>query len=377
MAYPLNCDSPAFLDLAHHPGKLLQRDDPRQSRPGYVYLGAALTTVLGPLGSASGLDRAYGTGDTAYLPLVLVNLLVVTATIVLFSRLLLGLGVGPPITALLATVLAINDVTKAYYWSPHQAMFTLLAPVLTIVLAQWMLRTEPGLRAAALVGLGLGVGMLVYGSFVIPIAVAGLLLLRGALGRPARPRAVDWRALARLAAFGGLAVVPTLVWIAVCEAVAGSYFNNETAVYHEFVWLPEAIGAGWAELRHALAKTAIDTSVELLQVTWLPAALLVALVVAAVAGRVRLGAPSGTQARAALAGTLLTGLVTVVFLFAIGFWAYRITYTIIPTMLVAIGWIGARLSARSRPAAWAVGLALGAVVTAWVAFQLLSWGPYS
>jgi hypothetical protein len=417
MSYPLNCDSPAFLDLAHHPAKLLQPGDARQSRPGYVYLGAALTAVLGPIVSATGLNRVYATTDTAYLPLVLINLAVAALALVLFCRLLLRLGVGPMITGLLATIMAVNDLTKAYYWSPHQAMLTLLVPVLTILLGQWLLRRDPGLPRLALLGLGLGLGMLVYGSFVIPIVVAGLLVLVtrrrpgprsptmtrshrpapalvgpsggmiAAAASPAEapstsaaelPTVVSRRhTLLRLSVVGVLATAPTLIWIGICEAVAGSYFNNETVTYHEFVWLPESIGAGPGALGSALGKTIVNTTQELLQVAWLPAILIAGMVAAAVLAGVRLGARRDTEAGAGLIATMITGAVTVVFLYAIGFWAYRITYTIMPVLLVVLGWTAARLSEHSRPTRWAVTTILTVTVAAWISFQLLSQGPYS
>ncbi|MDG6109295.1 hypothetical protein Daura_26450 [Dactylosporangium aurantiacum] len=441
LAYPLNCDSGQFLELAHDPGMVLDTGNTRQSRPGYVFLSAAATAVVGPVASAVGLDRAYGSDDSAYVPLVLINLLIAAATLALFCWLLRRLGVSWVVVGLTGTSLMVNDVTKAYYWSPHQQMFALFVPVVAIAVGAWLLTRQPSPRQLAVLGLSLGLSMLVYGSFIVPLAVAGLLMgyaaLRrapvpttvtlprqrrhapsevsapalvasgqagtaavpqpaGAAGTPdaaTTPRestgggTVPWprrlpRLAGRLAVLGAVAAAPSLAWIAVCVAVAGSYYNHETVVYHEFVWLPEALREGGAAFAQAVADATAETSQQLIEVGWPWAGALGLLVAAAVVTGVRLVPPAGAGPdapvqRAALLATAVTGAVTVLFLFGMGFWAYRITYNIVPVLLVALAWVATKVAAGSTAARWAVHVALGAATVAWVAFQVLSHGPYS
>lgn len=177
MAYPLNCDSPEFTKLAQHPRLLLAYDNTRQSRPGYVALGAAVTRIVGPAAAKLGLDRAYGEISSAYIPLILINLIVAVATVALLVWLLGRFGTPLPVVVALCSLLVLNDLMKAFFWTPHQQLFLLLVPLATIVAGRWVILRPPSWPTVALLGGGLGLASLLYGNLIVTVGVLATILL--------------------------------------------------------------------------------------------------------------------------------------------------------------------------------------------------------
>jgi len=364
--YPLNCDSAAFMALAHHPGEILQPREPRQSRPGYVALAALSTHILGPTANRLGWDRAFREKDSAYIPLILINLILLVASAFLLTLLLRRLG-APPVLVVpaLCLLLVANDVTKAFFWTPHQQMFELLVPVATITIACWVMRTRPGWRGIAATAVALGLASLVYASVLITVAVLVLILLtRG------------WAGLRLAGLLCAAFALPQLAWIGVCEVVVGSYYNYEMKRYHEFTWLPEAAMHGPHSLYVWVQANWVVTVREFVWTAGLPLLFLLGLVVAAVLAGIRL-APASEDERRILTATGLTICCSVLFTFGIGIFATRIMYHVFPAVLVLAGWITAKLIASPR-VAWRFAILTVPVATVgYVVHELTSHGPYS
>ena len=367
MAYPLNCDSPAFLQLAHHPTQILQPNDPRQSRPGYIALGAGLTRLVGPVANATGLTRWYGQSDSAYIPLVLINLLLVTIAVTLLGWLLNRLQAPRWAIVALCAMVVVNDVTKPFVWTPHQQMFALLVPVLTITLGRWVILTRPSWWALAVAGLGVGAVSLCYGSVLITVAAVTLILLGTR----------RWRGVPLAAVFGAAFTLPTLSWIAVCNAVAGSYYNRELKLYHEFVWPKDAWhDGGLHTLRVWVHTMNVKTAQELFSIGGTALALLILLAVAAVLFRARL-ATTSAEHRAILIPAGMTAVGAVAFCWSIGIFAERLMYHLVPALFVLAGWLVGRLHRTNSRSQLAAMLILGSTTAAAVTTTLTQHGPYS
>jgi hypothetical protein len=364
--YQLNCDSIAFMALAHHPGQILQPRDLRQSRPGYVALAALSTHILGPAAKSLGWDQAFKQRDSAYIPLILINLILLLAAVFLLTLLLRRLGAPPVlIVPALCLLLVANDVTKAFFWTPHQQIFELLVPVATITLACWVMRTRPGWRGIAVTGLAIGLASLVYASVLITVAVLVLILLtRRRTGR-------------RLAGVLGAAfALPQLAWIGVCEVVAGSYYSYEMKRYHEFTWLPEAAKHGPHSLYVWVQANWVVTVREFVWTAGLPLLFLLGLVIAAVVAGIRL-TPASEDERQILTATGLTIGCSVLFTFGLGIFTTRIMYHVFPAVLVLAGWITEKLMASPR-VGWRFAILTVPVATVgYVVHELTSHGPYS
>jgi hypothetical protein len=385
MAYPLNCDSVVFLHLAHHPSDLLVKadfghesaarqaaaakrlrmDHVRQSRPGYVALSALATRILGSPAAKLGLDRAYGQTDTAYFPLVLINLLVVVTALVLLAWLLRRFGAPTSVVVALCSLLVLNDLMKAFFWSPHQQMFALLTPLVTIAAGRWLLLERPRLPAVATLGLGLGVSALIYPNVMITVAVLTVILL-------ARGRRGIVQSLMLCATF---AIAP-VGWILICRKISGTYLNNDVATYREFIWLPEAFGQGWRVFSARLELASVASIRELMGADGLVLGVLAAFMLVAILAGVRLSAAT-RQSKAALTATGLTIGFSLLFGWGIGIVTTRVMFDAFPALLVLAGWMAARFASRSRATLLVASYGLAIIAVANALHEVLTHGPYS
>jgi hypothetical protein len=364
-AYPLNCDSPLFMRLAQHPSLILQRYEVRQDRPGYVAVAAVFTRIFGAAAKGLGLDRAYGQSNSAYIPLVLINLVLLVGAVVVLAWLLARLGTPTIANAALCLLLIVNDVTKAFFWTPHQQMFELLVPVMAIAIARSVLRARPSSVKVATLGLLLGLASLIYASVFIAVLVVALTLL-----------AWGWRGLAMAVLLCASSAIPTVGWIGYCEIFIGSYFNKEESNFHEFIWLPEAARRGPHSLLIWMQTNAVITMREFGSVAGVVLLVLAALAVVAVLAGVRLDTASKEE-RQILSATVITIGCSVIFNFGLGLMSTRIMFDVLPAILVLVGWMSARLAANSRAAWWLVHLAVPLFALLYAGQVLTSYGPYS
>jgi hypothetical protein len=385
MAYPLNCDSSLFLQLAHHPAELLAKassrpDSPaqqavaasrlwmdhlRQSRPGYVALGAAVTKILGSPAARLGLDRAYAQTNSAYIPLILINLVIVVAAVVLLARLLRGFGAPATVVIALGSLLVLNDLMKAFFWTPHEQMFVLLTPLVTIAAGRWLILERPRWPWVSALGLSLGLGALIYANVLISMGVLTVILL-------ARGRRGIGQSLMLWVTF---AIAP-LGWIWICRKISGIYYNNDVAHYREFVWLPQAFGQGWRVFSARLELASVSGLRELIGADGLALGVIAVFMTAAILAGVRLSAATRTDT-ATLTATALTIALSLVFGWGIGILATRVMFDAFPAFLVLAGWMATRFAVRSRATLLVASYGLAIIAVANALHEVLTHGPYS
>ncbi|MEV6924243.1 glycosyltransferase family 87 protein [Dactylosporangium sp. NPDC051485] len=364
MAYSLNCDSYEFMHLAHTPGDVLEHHNARQSRPGYVVLSVVAERTIGPVAHWTGLDRLYKMRDRAQFPLVAINLAATAAGIALMASQLAGLGTPRLANAALCAFLAINGVTTAFTWTPHQQTFALLVPAATILAGRYLLLRRSPWWAVTLVGLAAGGASLVYGSFLITAAVAGLILLYQRRWIPL---------VGFLAGFGA----PQVAWMALCKIVSGDYYNQETRLYDEFIWLPKAAKQGVDSLRIATHDMTITAGRAVFAICTVALLLIVGLAATAVLLRVKLPVLTDSQ-RATVVAAGLTAAAGIVFAWAIGIVnADRLLYHAVPALLVLAGWITARIAASSKAASRLVTAGVVVLAVAVLTNEIITPGPYS
>ena len=360
----LNCDSPEYLGLAQDPS-LVWTHGILQGRPlsfGLPWAVAQLLRLV-PFLETSGPYTPYAREFTAF---VLINLFALTAALVCFTRLLeWGTGVRPGIELLLSlVVLAANDVTKLFFWTPHTQIFILLVPCLTMYLSFRLLtRGAPlGATHALLAGLGLGIGALLYGAFLIPaLAIASIhvLIFRRV-----------WPAVLVCVA----ALLPYALWAATVYALIGSFHNHEDNMYRHFLWMADCA-------KVSLASCVPATRDNVLTLFGMAAPILVVPAVLAVLLRLARyiwpgdghPAPSPALGRA-IAFTL--GTITL-FLLLMGRYAPRLCWFLVPPILLMIAFElqALRLShPRARLRGLNVSIALACVT--YVALLAARQGPY-
>ena len=387
----LNCDSPQFMWLARQPEGLLEHRNARQSRPGMIVAAALLTAPLAlvvppggpPLPVTQGLleteriTPSLARDLPAYLAYILLNGAILLLCFHLVRKTVMPAGVndGAGLVILVATGLLIvgNDVTKAFFWSPHMQLFNVLAPVLALYATLRVLDGAAHDRAFALgLGFAIGVGMTAYGVFVV-VAACVIPPWLWALTR-APSRAHRQAALANLALLLVASIVPMALWYVYVVHMTGEFFHIEAEHFGQVVWMLNALQQG------SLLRRLFMTLGELLAFAAPQAAPLAMLVVllglAALRDR---EAAAGLRAAlpVALVG-LYVGAAFLGFYTCVGWYSDRLAYPAIPPLLIAAGVMAVAMAARMDPKRRQI-LAFGC---ASVAFANLVWvvakdGPWS
>ncbi|UOQ78598.1 hypothetical protein MUN84_08665 [Hymenobacter sp. 5516J-16] len=371
--FTANCDGFVYMEDARHLAHLLEPQEVRQSRPLFILVGAAVgypcTWLLEAL-TASGLlpKQVMQRLPSKYQPLlgfyigyVLLNYVVLLASMLLFVHLYYCLTDGQGNELLLGALLvffASNQVTKAFFWTVHQQMFTFLVPLFCV----WLLlqSTRPDLqrpRRVAAWAFLTGLLALVYGSFVLVLPC--LLCGFWQQNRPLLPARLlgSWLGMALLF------LLPTLLWIGLLRLLGVTYYNHEAKAYHQLVWLLDAFRRPWPEFASLAAQYARRF------LKTLPAVGLFAGLVLGLLGLWRYYQwPVRWQALSAVVGLL--ALFTSFFA-VLGYYQPRLTFILVPLLLCL--WVILLPPRLPRWSVWVlVGVALG-----WHMWQVVSYGPFS
>ena len=378
LAYPLSCDSRLLMSMAHQPTQILEPGNVRQSRPGYIAIGAASLSILAPTLKLLGVKRAYGHGDPAYFALILINYVAVVLAVAILTWLLLGAGAPQFLVMTLCTFLAINGLTRDFFWTPHQQIFTLLTPIATVVLTRRILTRQPSWRYVAGTGLLLGACALVYANVLITVAATAAALIVIAVRRSATGGLASHlgRCGGRIALLGAAFAALPMAWVTICQAVAGSYYNNEATGYHQFVWLLESAREGPHLLATRVVSAARSTGLEIVLAAGPALAVLgLAIVVALLSGAFRARARSGDRERHLLAAAFITVGCTALFLFALGFFRTRLGFHMLPPVLLLTGLVLIRVMASRPRLVHSTNVSLAVLLVLWVGHEITEIGP--
>ncbi len=369
-----NCDSYLFVDMAERP-RLLFENDGRvwQSRPLFPVLGWGFALAVGAGKSAL---RAFGADpgpslDPYYFGYIVLNLMLLTMSLILFLRLVSYEGRLNAALALPIVILLLNDVTKAFLWTPHLQIFNILTPLVGIGFSMWISGRlgQVGWDAIVAIGFGLGVCALAYGSFIVVIGT-------GAVAVVATSQRGQWkRILLRISVLLGAFTAPIFGWMTFVIWETGAFYSHELRYYRQFVWLGHAALGGWQRLSNEVSSNILAF------LATFPASLafplfLLAISIAA-AALLRIPIRTGGNRRL-YHGIITYYLVALPFYALMGYYASRLTWALVPPILLALGatllQINAHVAGLQRRLMQA-GLIVGAIVYA--IYTVTKAGPYS
>ncbi|RSK37134.1 hypothetical protein [Hymenobacter metallilatus] len=368
--FTANCDGFVYMEDARHPARLLESGEVRQSRPLFILLGSVVgypCTWAVQVAQASGLlpARVVQKLPVKYQPLlgfyvgyVLLNYTVLLAALLLFRYLYYRFTAQQGSSGILAGLfvfLVSNQVTKAFFWTVHQQMFTFLVPLVLVYVAAQLHTSAQWRQQLPLLAVVGGLLSLVYGSFVLvlPVLLYGLWLQRA---EGSRLTMLGWAPLLML-----LFAVPTLAWIGILRLQGVAYYNHEAAAYGQVVWLQalwqQPFPAFWQLLSVNFGKF----------LSTLPA-------IGPFAATALLGGWAFGRRQRPHFMRLLFGvtLLLIIFLVGLGYYKERLTWMLVPVLLLMIGASGA---VQQRPVRFTAGL-LGAA-GAWHLWQVVAYGPFS
>lgn len=373
----LSCDAGGFMYLAGHPGDIFESPI-WQGRPLYPVVGFLLAAPL----RAAGLDRVgrwrgFRRNFPEYVGFLLLNWVLLVTSAVLLHHLTGAKSFREPRLVVPLTLLLVNWVTKAWFWSPHLQLLNLLLPLSTLAVLARLQRTRavPTPRFAAAAGLALGVGGLAYAAFAVPAGALALWMLFGDGWAGLRARLAGRVASVAVlfVAFG----IPMSLWAAVVIAHAGRFAPAETEKFHEFVWIGEAAARGLGALASRTCRHLLLFAGTIPHVLPPIGATFVAVTVAGAALGVPRYPPSPAERRLSRAALLYLAA-GIPFYALMGYYAPRLTTNLLMVLLPILGREIARLeqalpTGRSRRVL-AAGTGVAALVYA-IAF-IAEPGPY-
>ena len=364
----LNCDSPEFLAVAQTPSMILSpAHQNRQSRP----LAAGLPYVVAePLRHVRWITESdiYRPYAAEFLAFALINLTLMGFGLSWIAWLLESgdAGAQPGIELLVAlVVLSTNDLTKLFMWTPHTQIFNLFVSCLTLYLTFRLIdRRQPlSVQQGVLLSLGLGIGSLAYGSFLI--TVAAVVVVQGAV----------YRKFIRGVAYLIVSFIPYAGWVAYVRWRTGQFYSHEVDAYRQFVWIADCVKLGADACLPIVTNNAwtfLNTAAPIV----FP--VLVAIFCCRLA---RLCLPAVVQlpeaGRAIALAVAITLAITTAFLGLMGFYVPRLCWLLIPPLLLVLAYElqAFRLSLRS-PNGWGFKAVMLGCLAVYVAILLARQGPY-
>ena len=362
--FQLNCDAMEFMTLADEPSRVFTQRI-RQSRPLSFLIPYAVALPLHVLPDFDVIPIG-PPFQKEFLSFVLVNVATLVFALLCFTWAYeRGTGWrGGPEWLFVIVVLAANELTKMFMWNPHVQILNVLTPCLTIYLNMRLLERSSALTSGRAIALGsaLGAGLLLYGSFVVPLVCV---------------IAIQWFVYRRV--WSGLlagmsASLVYLAWTAVLFLKTGTAYNHEIVAYRQFIWIADCLAAdtcGTAVATHAPAFFNATAAV-----LTIPAVLAIAIRVARLL-QTSDGDAVITAPRTLVQASALTWVVTFVFVGLAGFYSPRLSWMLVPPVLMLVAYEGGalwRASGARRP--WAVSIALVTICIAHVLILAARQGPY-
>lgn len=143
----INCDSAVFMKDAQDPSRVFEGTSVYQDRPAHSVLAWILATTMKLFGVPNQSREIVGTSgqSTIYETLyygsyILINLIVVVISVLLALKFVFGtlnwklIKFQKYFALTILLIVAANELTKTFFWTPHSQMFNILLPTLSLAL---------------------------------------------------------------------------------------------------------------------------------------------------------------------------------------------------------------------------------------------------
>ena len=143
----INCDSAVFMKDAQDPSRVFEGISVYQDRPAHSVLAWILATTMKLFGVPNQSREIVGTsGQTTiyetlyYGSYILINLTVVVISVLLALKFVFGtlnwksIKFQKYFALAILLIVAANELTKTFFWTPHSQMFNVLLPTLSLAL---------------------------------------------------------------------------------------------------------------------------------------------------------------------------------------------------------------------------------------------------
>lgn len=364
---------------------LLGHGNPSNSRPLYSVTAWLISQPLRALAGCCLPETARRIENSEHLPAytayIIINWVLLWLAVILFFKLLPDDPKHWAIFVFTGILLAVNEVTKAFFWTPHLQICNIFVPVVALFILRHERKFNVGVRRQFWCGVMVGAATLFYGAFaVIAGAKAIYLLFRREAegGVSGNSFTIIKRVQSVLMLTIGFLILP-VAWVAFVNRQGGGFHSLEVDKYRQFVWLFGAIRGEegfWGEFAGNMMRFAAT----LPEVVALPG--LILLVLFAVERIWLLPARAAKPERRMVAEVeivLYQFLAVLLFYSLMGFYATRLTWALVPGMLFLIALklqllFDGRMSEKARKL---TGWLLSTTSLLYVIYWIVRPGPYS
>jgi hypothetical protein len=359
-----NCDANEFLESAISPSALVRENYVRQSRPLYVIAASGIGYVIYYTSNLFTSEDLIGVEKSMYVAYVCLNFIILLFALILFEKIILILTKGeiPYVVILLLSVfIASNFMSKAFFWTAHQQMLAFLMPLLSIYISIHVIKGKSDMWLYVLFFL-MGVGMLMYGSFLI---LFGVFILQRCYAYY-EERKITLQSVVFLAISCLIFFMPTVLWIWFLKYIGIEYYSHEVVRYHQLVWMTEALSISAGTFVSAMYVNVIEFFKTIDKLYLFIGLLTITMFVR----KIKTGIVFEWNRNSKL---ILLNLVCFgCFFIVLGYYANRLTFTLMPILLcLSVANSGQMLRNKKNQ------VALLITVSIWHAVNVLSYGPFS
>jgi hypothetical protein len=233
----VNCDSAIFMKDAQNPSRLLSGDSVYQDRPAHALVVASIGSILKFIGFPNYKKTITGNSGVAttyesvyYMIFFGINLLLLSVSVIFAIKYLFAnkkpesLYEKYIVLSVIILLVAGNELTKTFFWTPHSQMFNILLPTSALYLISIYKRINTSLRFN-LILFCIGLGLFFY-SF---LGLLYMILLFAAYSG-------IWKRLISI----GISIIPYLIYPVILKFLGGEYENTSLSRYRQFIWTIEA-----------------------------------------------------------------------------------------------------------------------------------------
>ncbi|MES1219657.1 MAG: hypothetical protein ABUT20_29425, partial [Bacteroidota bacterium] len=260
MGVPVNCDEFVFIGAAVRPAFLIEQGFQRQNRPGYIILGSvigySIYYILTPLHtsiktfaqkklssqfSPKELDKAVLYGSV-YSGFIIINIAILFFSMLLFEKSLIMFSSSWKnkewLLWLCLVMLISNQVTKTFFWTAHQQMFTIFTPIACIYASIIIQRSQSFKKTSLIIAAISGLLLFVYGNFILllPIIIFNYFICIKNVRK-----IFTVSSLISATLITSIFLMPTLCWIGYLKSIGISYYNHEIVQFRHFVWMSDSM----------------------------------------------------------------------------------------------------------------------------------------
>jgi len=236
----INCDSAVFMKDAQNPARLFNGDSVYQDRPLPTLLVSVLSKVWhyftfpdyqrSVVGN-SGVSFTYSL--LTYVLFLFLNVLILSIAcwlglklvLVFFKNYNIDFVFYPRFAIFIVSIISLNEITKTFFWTPHSQMFNLLLPVYFFFLLQFR-NTNIESKFFVINCFFILVLLFCY-AFYILLIIPMLIM--------------NWKNIETRILMIVLCVTPYLLYPTLLELFGGQYYSLGLEKYRLFIWLLDSI----------------------------------------------------------------------------------------------------------------------------------------